>query len=67
MPEAIFLEAYLNGKKLEKCAVADVKYGFAIVLVEDENGKAKMDGDDVLFKWVKGKIEIKNTKTGENK
>lgn len=63
MPEAIFLQAYLNGKELEKCVAADVKYGFAIVLAEDNEGKITFDdNDDNLMKCVKGKIEIKDTR-----
>lgn len=62
MKESKRLKVFLNGVRADKCIVADVRYGFAIVLAE-KDGKPLMDGDSFLYKVKYGKVEIE--KKGE--
>lgn len=74
MKEGRGLEVYLDGEKQEYCSVADVKYGFVVVLAKDEKGATLLvpDVKDVTKKygaWIvkEGKVEIRKKENADVK
>ena len=54
--------AFLNGKELKNCIIADDEKGKAEVYKKDENGNYLIEGDKVATEIVYGKIEIRKMK-----